>query len=203
VLQSAVVFALPGARGYLYVLPLLSLDLLIASVPLRAIIRALFGLALFGAFFALAILFTNRNGRELLGGLAYSEGLEDALLLLCRVFFLGLASQASLYRFGRAAAFRALAILLAPLQIFGISGPAAARAVYRALGLIPKMLPLLAAMLRNRRIELSPFFALRGGAAGGRSALRSQGRARFFVQSGVCLLWLAFACALLWKFLLI
>jgi hypothetical protein len=152
--------------------------------------------------FALAALFTNQNGKELWKGIVYSEGLEQALFLLLRLCFLGLVALTSLYRFGRGAAFRALAILLSPLKILGLSGVNAARVVYRTLGLIPSILPRLARMIRRGIVDAGEIFARaaqpsaplhRFAPCGLRGASPLRRKVHFALQAGICALWLLFA----------
>ena len=211
IFQSVTILSLGEAREFLLILPLLGFDLFAAAVPARACLKAFAGLVVSGAVFALAVLFTNHNGREIWEGVLYSEGLEQSILFVLRFCFLGLAAQVSLYRFGQSGALRALAILLSPLKLFGLPGTAAARAVYRSLHLIPSILPRLARMLKKGVLDADEFFAHakpntfapgrlpQGGAANLRHGNASRGAGRggrrvyFALQAGLCLLWLVFA----------
>ncbi|MDR2733863.1 MAG: hypothetical protein LBC99_04350 [Spirochaetota bacterium] len=191
--QSAVIFRLRDPLQYIWILPVFCADILLTSVPLRAFLKALKGLLFGSAVFSLAALIANQNGRELVAGLIYSEGLTEAILLLLRFTFLGLASQASLHRFGQSTVLRALAILLAPLRVFGVSGTAAARVLYRTLGLMPLILPRLTEMLKKRRLDILDLARLHGTKTRlGVPARRNT--ARLFAQTGFCLFWMG--CAL-------
>jgi len=197
--QSVLILALRDPRQYIFVLPILCADILVTRVPLRVFLKALRGLVLGSAVFALAALLTNQNGRELAAGFIYSEGLTEAILLTLQFTLLGLASQASLYRFGQGAALRALAILLSPLRVFGISGGAAARVFYRAFGLMPLILPRIMEMLKNRNLNMRALLGINGSKTRSGVPVRRHTNTnhRLLIQLGVCLLWLGCAIVIM------
>jgi hypothetical protein len=192
VTQIAIILALRRAPQYILVLPVFFVDILVTAVPLRAFLKALRGLVLGSVIFSLAVLFTNQNGKELIPGVIYSEGLEEAILLIAQFTLLGLASQASLHRFGQGAALRALAIGCAPLRVFGVSAAAAARVLYRTFGLMPLIFPRFLEMIKKRRIDIRALLDIRGSKQ--REAPVRLRTRRVCAQACLCVLWLA--CAL-------
>jgi len=193
--QSVLILGLRDPQQYIYVLPIFCADILVTSVPLRAFLKALRGLLIGSVIFSLAALLTNQNGRELIAGFVYSEGITDALLFMLRFALLGLASQMSLYRFGQGAMLRALAIVLSPLGVFGVSGARLARVFYSVFGLMPLILPRLIEMIKNRKPDMRALLDLAGTKTRLAAPMRRDTKRRLLAQTGICLLWLGCAIA--------